>query len=187
MSSLSAFPIATQLARAKSRHPAALFVPDAERREGLDRAGGIGLPYEAHPVNILKNESWTPEFLVAQSERKNSGDPRSERAGRQAARTVRIGRDPASTSPTRPASSCRPIQRAATRPCSGCIFQMGGIGPMFGQLGFFHKFAGSELRGQAPARALRRRIEAPARCDGDAARRAGSGSWATISPSPTSP
>ena len=31
------------------------------------------------------------------------------------------------------------------------MFQMGGIGPMFGQVGFFHKFAGKDYRGQAPA------------------------------------
>ena len=43
------------------------------------------------------------------------------------------------------------------------MFQMGGIGPMFGQVGFFHKFAGRDYRGQAPARPLRRRVEAPAR------------------------
>ena len=30
---------------------------------------------------------------------------------------------------------------------------------MFGQVGFFHKFAGREYRGQAAARTLRRRIE----------------------------
>ena len=47
-------------------------------------------------------------------------------------------------------------------------FQMGGIGPMFGQVGFFHKFAGKEYRGQAAAAALCRRGEAPARRDGDA-------------------
>jgi len=29
-------------------------------------------------------------------------------------------------------------------------FQMGGIGPMFGQLGFFHKFAGKEIADKRP-------------------------------------
>jgi GST-like protein len=29
-------------------------------------------------------------------------------------------------------------------------FQMGGIGPMFGQLGFFHKFAGKEIDDKRP-------------------------------------
>ena len=30
------------------------------------------------------------------------------------------------------------------------MFQMGGIGPMFGQLGFFYKFAGSEIEDKRP-------------------------------------
>jgi GST-like protein len=30
------------------------------------------------------------------------------------------------------------------------MFQMGGVGPMFGQLGFFHKFAGREIPDERP-------------------------------------
>jgi GST-like protein len=30
------------------------------------------------------------------------------------------------------------------------MFQMGGIGPMFGQVGFFHKFAGREYEDKRP-------------------------------------
>jgi GST-like protein len=30
------------------------------------------------------------------------------------------------------------------------MFQMGGVGPMFGQLGFFHKFAGREVADPLP-------------------------------------
>ena len=30
------------------------------------------------------------------------------------------------------------------------MFQMGGIGPMFGQLGFFHKFAGKDYEVKRP-------------------------------------
>src|SRR5690606_25885032 len=30
------------------------------------------------------------------------------------------------------------------------MFQMGGVGPMFGQLGFFHKFAGKEYEDKRP-------------------------------------
>ncbi len=30
------------------------------------------------------------------------------------------------------------------------MFQMGGIGPMFGQLGFFHKFAGKDIPDPRP-------------------------------------
>jgi GST-like protein len=30
------------------------------------------------------------------------------------------------------------------------MFQMGGVGPMFGQVGFFHKFAGREYEDKRP-------------------------------------
>jgi GST-like protein len=30
------------------------------------------------------------------------------------------------------------------------MFQMGGLGPMFGQLGFFHKFAGKDYEDKRP-------------------------------------
>ena len=30
------------------------------------------------------------------------------------------------------------------------MFQVGGIGPMFGQLGFFHKFAGKDFEDKRP-------------------------------------
>ncbi|MCC3262891.1 glutathione S-transferase family protein, partial [Paenibacillus polymyxa] len=30
------------------------------------------------------------------------------------------------------------------------MFQMGGIGPMFGQLGFFHRFAGKDYEDKRP-------------------------------------
>jgi GST-like protein len=30
------------------------------------------------------------------------------------------------------------------------MFQMGGVGPMFGQVGFFHKFAGKEFEDKRP-------------------------------------
>lgn len=30
------------------------------------------------------------------------------------------------------------------------MFQMGGVGPMFGQLGFFHKFAGKDHEDKRP-------------------------------------
>lgn len=41
-----------------------------------------------------------------------------------------------------------PVQRYQT--LQWLMFQMGGIGPMFGQLGFFHKFAGREYEDKRP-------------------------------------
>ena len=38
----------------------------------------------------------------------------------------------------------------ATNAIQWLFFQVGGIGPMFGQLGFFHKFAGTEWEDKRP-------------------------------------
>ena len=43
------------------------------------------------------------------------------------------------------------------------MFQMGGIGPMFGQVGFFHKFAGKDYEDKRPRDRYVGRVQAPAR------------------------
>ena len=39
------------------------------------------------------------------------------------------------------------------------MFQMGGIGPMFGQLGYFHAFAGKEIEAPRPKERYREKAE----------------------------
>ena len=108
-----------------------------------------GLPYEAHRVDIMKNESHTPAFL--------SLNPN--------------GKIPAIIDPHGPGDaplalfeSGAILQYLAEK--SGRFissdraqywqtiqwvhFQMASIGPMFGQLGFFNKFAGKEYEDKRP-------------------------------------
>ena len=79
----------------------------------------IGLPYEAHLVNILKNDTWDAGFPFAQSERQDFLsilDPDGPAANRlHCSNWVRS----CSTLPKRRASCCLPILPAATRPFSG--------------------------------------------------------------------
>lgn len=58
------------------------------------------------------------------------------------------------------------------------MFQMGGIGPMFGQLGFFNKFAGKDYEDKRPRD---RYVAESKRLLGVVEQRlaAGNGSWAT--------
>ena len=65
------------------------------------------------------------------------------------------------------------------------FFQMAAVGPMFGQLGYFHKFAGREIEDKRP---LERYAPSPSACSACWKRgsTAGSGSWARSTPSPTS-
>ena len=149
MADLSQFPIT-------SRWPAQH--PDRIQLYGLPTPNGVkvsimleetGLPYEPHLVDILKNESWTPEFL--------SLNPN--------------GKIPAILDPDGP--GCRPLglfesgailiylaeksgQFLASDPArryqtiQWLMWQMGGLGPIFGQLGFFHKFAGRAYEDKRP-------------------------------------
>ena len=119
MPDLSAFPIAT---RWPARHPDRLQLYSWPTPNGVKVSimlEEIGLPYEAHAVNIGKNESWTPEFLSLNPTGRSR--PSSIRTGLAAGRSGCS--NPArscSTSPRRPASSCRTIPRSATRPSNGC-------------------------------------------------------------------
>ena len=109
----------------------------------------IGLPYEVHLVDFSKDDQKTPEFLSLNPNGKipaiidPDGPGGKPLACSNRARSCTI-------SPRRPASCCRPTRRAATRPSSGCTSRWAAIGPMFGQVGFFHKFAGKEIADKRP-------------------------------------
>ena len=108
----------------------------------------IGLPYEAHLIDIGNNETRTPEFLALNPNGKIPAiiDPDGPAAAAAAVRIRRHSALPAEKSgrflPQDPAQRYETIQWV--------FFQMAAVGPMFGQLGFFHKFAGREYEDKRP-------------------------------------
>ncbi|MBL8545816.1 MAG: glutathione S-transferase N-terminal domain-containing protein [Hyphomonadaceae bacterium] len=109
----------------------------------------LELPYEAHYADFGKDDQKTPEF--------RSLNP--------------YGKIPAIIDPNGPGGKPLPLfesgaillylaeetgrllprdppRRAET--IQWLFFQMAGIGPMFGQLGYFHKFAGREIEDKRP-------------------------------------
>ena len=109
----------------------------------------IGLPYEPHLVRISDDESWTPEFL--------SLNPN--------------GKIPAIIDPDGPEGKSFPLFESGAiltyladktgrlLASSGAeryetlqwvFWQVGHVGPMFGQVGFYHKFAGRHLEDKRP-------------------------------------
>ena len=149
MTDLSAFPITKKW---PAKHPDRIQLYSLPTPNGVKASIMLeetGLPYEPHLVNFDTDDQKSPEFLIAQSVRQDSGDHRSQRSGRRTAAAVRIRRDP---------DLSRRQERAV--PAAGCaaryetiqwlMFQMGGIGPMFGQVGFFHKFAGKDYEDKRP-------------------------------------
>ena len=107
------------------------------------------LPYEPHLVDFATNDQLSPEFL--------SLNP--------------YGKIPAIIDPQGPGGEPLPLfesgailiyladksgrflssaPAARYETLQWLMFQVGGIGPMFGQVGFFHKFAGREFADKRP-------------------------------------
>ena len=135
MSDLSAFPIAR---RWPAQHPDRLQLYSLPTPNGVKVSimlEEIGLPYEPHLVDIGKNEA---------GRRNSCRSIRTARSPRSSIPTARAASrwacsSPArswSISPRRPASCCRPTRRARYETIQWVFFQMAGIGPMFGQLGY---------------------------------------------------
>lgn len=149
MTDLSAFPIA-------SRWPAAH--PDRIQLYSLPTPNGVkvsimleevGLPYEPHLIDIGKNETWTPEFLSLNPNGKipaiiDPDGPGGKPFGlfESGAILVYLAEKAGKLLPTDPAARYETLQWV--------FFQMAAVGPMFGQLGFFHKFAGREYEDKRP-------------------------------------
>jgi len=108
-----------------------------------------GLPYEWHLVDITKDESHTPEFLSLNPNGKipaiiDPNGPGGEPLPlfESGAILEYLADKSGKFLPADPARRWQTIQ--------WLHFQMGGVGPMFGQLGFFHKFAGREFEDKRP-------------------------------------
>jgi GST-like protein len=149
LSDLSAFPIT---ARWPASHPDRLQLYSLPTPNGVKVSimlEEIGLPYEPHTVNIGANESWTPEFLSLNPNGKipaivDPDGPGGRPLGlfESGAILVYLAEK---TGKLLPADAARRYETL-----QWVMFQMGGIGPMFGQLGYFHKFAGREIEDRRP-------------------------------------
>jgi GST-like protein len=108
-----------------------------------------GLPYEAHLVNFGTDDQMTPEFLSLSPNNKipaiidpNGPDGKPLPLWESGAILIYLAEK------TGQLLSKDPVTRYKT--LQWLMFQMGGIGPMFGQLGFFHKFAGKDIEDPRP-------------------------------------
>jgi len=108
-----------------------------------------GLPYEPHLVDLNKDESHTPEFLALNPNGKIPAIIDPDGPGGQPLPLFESGailqylaEKSGQFLPADPARRYQTLQ--------WLHFQMGGVGPMFGQLGYFHKFAGREIEDKRP-------------------------------------
>jgi GST-like protein len=149
MSDLAAFPVTR---RWPPRTPGAVQLYSWPTPNGVKVSIALeelGLPYDAHPVAIGDGDQFTPEFLSINPNNKI----------------------PAMLDPDGPGGAPVAIFESGAiliylaektgrlMPVSGpgryevlqwLMFQMGGVGPMFGQVGFFHAYKGREIEDPRP-------------------------------------
>jgi len=149
MNDLSRFPITRKW---PARHPDRIQLYSLPTPNGVKVSAMLeetGLAYEPHLVSFDANDQASPEFL--------SLNP--------------YGKIPAILDPDGPGSKPLPLfesgailiyladkagqflpKDAAERyeTIQWLMFQMGGVGPMFGQVGFFNKFAGKDYEDKRP-------------------------------------
>lgn len=109
----------------------------------------LGLPYEPHRVSFDSQDQFSPEFLSLSPNNKipaildpNGPDGKPLALFESGAILVYLASKTGQFIPADTAGRFETLQWV--------MFQMGGIGPMFGQLGFFHKFAGKDYEDKRP-------------------------------------
>lgn len=114
----------------------------------------IGLPYEAHLVTLSDADVKSPEFLALNPNNKipaiiDPNGPNGEAVTlfESGAILIYLAEKSGKLIGSTPAEKYQAIQWV--------MFQMGGVGPMFGQLGYFTKFAGAEIEDLRPRERFR--------------------------------
>ncbi len=107
------------------------------------------LPYEAHLVSFATNDQFSPEFLSLAPNNKIPAILDPNGPGGQplvlfesGAILIYLAEKTGQFLPQDPAARYETLQ--------WLMWQMGGVGPMFGQLGFFYKFAGKDYEDKRP-------------------------------------
>ncbi len=149
MTDLSSFPITRKW---PARHPDRIQLYSLPTPNGVKVSIALeelGLPYEPHRVAFEDNDQLSSEFLSLNPNNKIPAiiDPQGPGGKPLAlfesgAILVYLAEKTGRLIPQDAAGRYQALQ--------WLMFQMGGIGPMFGQLGFFHKFAGKEYEDKRP-------------------------------------
>ncbi len=149
MSSLDSFAITRKW---PARHPDRIQLYSLPTPNGVKVSillEELGLPYEPHRVSFDSQDQFSPEFLSLSPNNKipaildpNGPDGKPLALFESGAILVYLASKTGQFIPADTAGRYETLQWV--------MFQMGGIGPMFGQLGFFHKFAGKDYEDKRP-------------------------------------
>ncbi|WP_284617794.1 glutathione S-transferase N-terminal domain-containing protein [Aquabacterium humicola] len=109
----------------------------------------LGLPYEPHRIAFDRNEQLSPAFLSLNPNNKIPAIIDPDGPGGRPLALFESGAIlwylAEKTGRFVPAD-----QMARYETLQWVMWQMGGVGPMFGQVGFFHKFAGKDYEDKRP-------------------------------------
>lgn len=149
MTDLAAFPITRKW---PAQHPDRLQLYSLPTPNGVKVSIMLeetGLPYEAHLVSFESNDQISPEFLSLNPNNKipaildpNGPGEKPLALFESGAILIYLAEKTGLFIPQDAASRYETIQ--------WLMWQMGGVGPMFGQLGFFHFFAGKDYEDKRP-------------------------------------
>ena len=110
----------------------------------------LGLPYEAHLVDIGEGDQFTGAFLSLNPNNKIPAiiDPDGPGGSplplfESGAILIYLAEKTGRLLPAEPAARYQTLQ--------WLMFQMGGIGPMFGQMGYFTRYGGKDIEDPRPA------------------------------------
>ena len=149
MTDLTAFPITKKWPAAHPERIQLYSLPTPNGVKVSIMLEETGLPYEPHLVRFDTNDQMTPEFLSLNPNNKipaiidpNGPDGKPLPLFESGAILIYLADKTGQLIPQDASGRYEAIQWV--------MFQMGGIGPMFGQLGFFHKFAGKEYEDKRP-------------------------------------
>jgi GSH-dependent disulfide-bond oxidoreductase len=149
MTDLSDFPITR---RWPAEHPDRLQLYSLNTPNGVKVSIMLeetGLPYEPHMIDIGKNETWTQEYLSLNPNGKIPAIIDPDGPGgkplalfESGAILLYLADKTGKLIPADPARRWQTIQWV--------FFQMAAIGPMFGQVGYFNRFAGKAIEDKRP-------------------------------------
>jgi len=149
MTDLSQFPITQKW---PAQHPERIQLYSLPTPNGVKVSIALeelGLPYEPHRVNFDTQDQMTPAFLSLNPNNKipamiDPDGPGGKPLGlfESGAILMYLAEKTGKLIPQDAAGRYETLQ--------WIMFQIGGVGPMFGQLGFFHKFAGKDYDDKRP-------------------------------------
>jgi GST-like protein len=149
MADLSAFPITRKW---PARHPERIQLYSLPTPNGVKVSIMLeeaGLAYEPHLVDFATNDQLAPEFLSLNPNNKIPAILDPDGPGGKPLALFESGAILVYLAEK--SGRCLPLDAAARyETIQWLMFQMGGIGPMFGQVGFFHKFAGKDFEDKRP-------------------------------------